>query len=132
MGRPRAGNPAGNPRGVRDDAVWSYPFVNLPPVHDLPRRLMWWLGFLRISTGISQTELAARIGTTQPAVSKWESRGNIPTIPTLERISRATRVPIGLYAERDGEGALLWLWTPPRDEGTRAIDARLGSTDVRA
>jgi ribosome-binding protein aMBF1 (putative translation factor) len=41
----------------------------------------------RLALGLSQTELAARAGMTQPALSRLEAGGVIPTIPLLERIS---------------------------------------------
>lgn len=43
----------------------------------------------RLALGLSQTELAARAGMTQPALSRLEAGGVIPTIPLLERISSA-------------------------------------------
>lgn len=43
----------------------------------------------RLSLGLSQTELATRAGMTQPALSRLEAGGVIPTIPLLERISVA-------------------------------------------
>jgi ribosome-binding protein aMBF1 (putative translation factor) len=43
----------------------------------------------RLALGLSQTELAARAGMTQPALSRLEAGGVIPTIPLLERISAA-------------------------------------------
>lgn len=43
----------------------------------------------RQALGLSQTELAARAGMTQPALSRLEAGGVIPTIPLLERISAA-------------------------------------------
>ena len=39
--------------------------------------------------GLSQVELAGRAGMTQPALSRLEAGGVIPTIPLLERISAA-------------------------------------------
>jgi ribosome-binding protein aMBF1 (putative translation factor) len=41
----------------------------------------------RLALGLSQTELAARAGMTQPALSRLEAGGVVPTIPLLERIS---------------------------------------------
>ena len=41
----------------------------------------------RLTLGLSQTELAARAGMTQPALSPLEAGGSVPTIPVLERIS---------------------------------------------
>jgi ribosome-binding protein aMBF1 (putative translation factor) len=43
----------------------------------------------RIALGLSQVELAARAGMTQPALSRLEAGGVVPTIPLLERISIA-------------------------------------------
>lgn len=43
----------------------------------------------RLALGLSQTELAARAGMTQPALSRLEAGGVVPTIPLLERISIA-------------------------------------------
>jgi ribosome-binding protein aMBF1 (putative translation factor) len=43
----------------------------------------------RLALGLSQTELAARSGMTQPALSRLEAGGVVPTIPLLERISIA-------------------------------------------
>jgi ribosome-binding protein aMBF1 (putative translation factor) len=43
----------------------------------------------RLALGLSQVELAARAGMTQPALSRLEAGGVIPTIPLLDRISIA-------------------------------------------
>lgn len=43
----------------------------------------------RIALGLSQVEVAARARMTQPALSRLEAGGVIPTIPLLERISAA-------------------------------------------
>jgi transcriptional regulator with XRE-family HTH domain len=43
----------------------------------------------RQSLGLSQVELAARAGMTQPALSRLEAGVVVPTIPLLERISGA-------------------------------------------
>jgi ribosome-binding protein aMBF1 (putative translation factor) len=43
----------------------------------------------RMALGLSQVELAARAGMTQPALSRLEAGGVVPTIPLLERISAA-------------------------------------------
>ena len=41
----------------------------------------------RLALGLSQVEIAARAGMTQPALSRLEAGGVVPTIPLLERIS---------------------------------------------
>ncbi|MGH3261244.1 MAG: helix-turn-helix domain-containing protein [Trebonia sp.] len=43
----------------------------------------------RLVLGLSQTEVAARAGMTQPALSRLEAGGAVPTIPVLERIAVA-------------------------------------------
>jgi HTH-type transcriptional regulator / antitoxin HipB len=47
----------------------------------------------RLALCLSQTELAARAGMTQPALSRLEAGGVVPTIPLLERISSRTAFP---------------------------------------
>lgn len=44
---------------------------------------------LREDKGMSQAELARRIGSTQPSVARLEAGGVAPTIETLERIAVA-------------------------------------------
>jgi ribosome-binding protein aMBF1 (putative translation factor) len=43
----------------------------------------------RLALGLSQTEVAVRATMTQPALSRLEAGGAVPTIPVLERISAA-------------------------------------------
>ncbi len=43
----------------------------------------------RLALGLSQVELAARAGRTQPALSRLEAGGVMPTVPLFERISAA-------------------------------------------
>ena len=43
----------------------------------------------RLALGLSQVEVARRAGMTQPALSRLEAGGVVPTIPLLERISSA-------------------------------------------
>ena len=43
----------------------------------------------RLALRLSQVELAGRTGMTQPALSRLEAGGVVPTIPLLERISAA-------------------------------------------
>lgn len=43
----------------------------------------------RLALSMSQTELAAGAGMTQPALSRLEAGGAVPTIPVLERIAIA-------------------------------------------
>lgn len=43
----------------------------------------------RRNAGISQRELARRIGTAQPAVSRWERGHDEPRLSTLDAVARA-------------------------------------------
>lgn len=43
----------------------------------------------RAEVGLSQAELAARAGTSQPALARYETGATLPTFPTLERLLRA-------------------------------------------
>jgi len=43
----------------------------------------------RASAGLTQTELAATIGTTQSVISRWERGADSPRVDTLVRILRA-------------------------------------------
>ena len=43
----------------------------------------------RLTLGLSQTELADRAGMTQPALSRLEAGGVVPTLPVLDRIASA-------------------------------------------
>ena len=50
---------------------------------------------LRKQKGISQEELADRVGVSRQAVSKWESDGGVPELDTLIAMSRLFHVTIG-------------------------------------
>jgi ribosome-binding protein aMBF1 (putative translation factor) len=43
----------------------------------------------RLALGLSQVDVASRAGMTQPALSRLEAGGVVPTIPLLDRISAA-------------------------------------------
>jgi transcriptional regulator with XRE-family HTH domain len=60
----------------------------------------------RRSAGLTQAELARRIGTTQPAISKIESGRTLPGIELLERVARATGRPITLILGSSAAGRL--------------------------
>ena len=57
----------------------------------------------RVEAGLTQTELAARAGTSQSAVARYESDQATPTLPTLERLLRACgrELTVGTAARRD-------------------------------
>ena len=60
-------------------------YKNLIPVYDLIRLLINY----RIEKGITQEELARRIGTKQSAISRLESSKRLPSINFLNSIANA-------------------------------------------
>ena len=54
----------------------------------------------RESTGLSQGALAARAGTSQPAVSRYESGASSPSVETLDRLLAVMGVRLDLVVER--------------------------------
>ena len=57
----------------------------------------------RADAGLTQTELAVRAGTSQPAVARYESARATPTLPTLERLLRACGRTLDLVAPVRGD-----------------------------
>lgn len=53
---------------------------------------------MRTRAGLTQAELARRMGTTQSSVARIEGGGSLPTIEMLARLARATGVPVHLEA----------------------------------
>jgi transcriptional regulator with XRE-family HTH domain len=50
----------------------------------------------RLRAGLTQAELAARIGTTQSAISRWEGGGARPPLDTLRRLVDACGLELRL------------------------------------
>jgi ribosome-binding protein aMBF1 (putative translation factor) len=44
---------------------------------------------MRLALGLSQAELAAKVGTSQPQIARIETGGHDPTYDTFERLARA-------------------------------------------
>jgi predicted nucleotidyltransferase/DNA-binding XRE family transcriptional regulator len=65
----------------------------------------------RSQAHLSQAELAALAGTSQPALARYESGATIPTLPTLERLLAAS-------------GRQLRITAPALTGGARATSAR--------
>jgi DNA-binding XRE family transcriptional regulator len=49
---------------------------------------------LRLDAGLSQQELAQRAGMTQPALSRLERGGTVPTLTVLDRIANALQATL--------------------------------------
>jgi transcriptional regulator with XRE-family HTH domain len=61
----------------------------------------------RGAAGLTQADLARRLGTSQPAIVKLERPGANPTVRTLDRVLRATGHQLELSAP---------TWSPDIDE----------------
>jgi transcriptional regulator with XRE-family HTH domain len=61
----------------------------------------------RTDAGLTQAQLARRLGTSQPAIVKLERPGANPTVRTLDRVLRATGHRLELTAP---------TWSPGVDE----------------
>ena len=48
----------------------------------------------RAKSGLTQEELAKRMGTTQSVVARWESGKTLPSCRTLMRLAEATRTHV--------------------------------------
>jgi len=78
-------------RALRDEAVrrrWQ--------ATGLARAFALWLVRRRAELGLSQTELARRLGVSQPTVARWESGEHVPEIGTLVRLAETLRLHLVL------------------------------------
>ncbi len=86
---------------------------------------MSWAGNLikvaRLKTGLSQTELARRAGTSQPTIAAYEAGRKEPSVSTLARVVRAAGVDL-----RMGLGRL-----EDDDEWLRRLEGSLPPDVVR-
>jgi ribosome-binding protein aMBF1 (putative translation factor) len=53
---------------------------------------------MRTRAGLTQVELARRMGTTQSSIARIEGGGTVPTIEMLARLARATGIRVHLGA----------------------------------
>ena len=67
----------------------------------------------RKKSGLTQEELAGRIGVSPQAVSKWENGHNLPDIENMMRIAEITNVPYSALLAGDGAEEQTPL-SPPR------------------
>ena len=64
----------------------------------LARQLAELVYTLRTRAGLTQTELARRMGTTQSSIARIEGGGSLPTLGMLARLAHATGTPLRLAA----------------------------------
>lgn len=89
----------------------------------------------RESAGLSQADLAARSGTSQPAVSRYESGTSSPSVDTLDRLLAAMGARLELHAtpvarHLDVRSARMATLRAHR-EAIRRIVRRHGGSNVR-
>ncbi|WP_100445930.1 helix-turn-helix domain-containing protein [Glycomyces xiaoerkulensis] len=60
----------------------------------------------RVRSGLSQSEVAARIGTTQSAIARLESGASDPRLSTLERFADVVGVKLGVRSEHSRMSSL--------------------------
>jgi transcriptional regulator with XRE-family HTH domain len=66
-----------------------------------PREVRYLVAGAREAAGLTQAELAERLGTKQPVVSRWERGVDEPRISTLERILRTCGLTLRLSVTPD-------------------------------
>ncbi|MEX2624728.1 MAG: helix-turn-helix transcriptional regulator [Acidimicrobiia bacterium] len=69
----------------------------------LPQNVAELIRLARLEAGLSQAELAHRIGSRQPVVSRWESGEDEPRLSTLRRILRACGLSLSLSVDRQDD-----------------------------
>jgi transcriptional regulator with XRE-family HTH domain len=82
----------------------------------------------RKSLGLSQTEVANRMGIKQPSISGFETEGSDPRLSTIQRYARAVDSRIRLVHVMSGSGES-GLWSAPRVY-TSTVSAKLGSREA--
>jgi transcriptional regulator with XRE-family HTH domain len=88
---------------------------------------------MRTRAGLTQTELARRMGTTQSSIARMEGGGSLPTIDMLARLARATGVRVRIEAPGVADIEILAGQRPPRPATrTRRSPARRPRAGVTA
>jgi ribosome-binding protein aMBF1 (putative translation factor) len=80
----RADNP------VPDQAEYAHAYSQA----DLAGRLAEMVYSIRTGVGLTQSELARRMGTTQSSIARLEGAAHVPTLDLLMRLGTATGTPI--------------------------------------
>ena len=83
------------------DPDYRAAYEELGPEFELARSLIE----ARIGAGLTQTQLAKRMKTTQSVVARFESGHVHPSTKTLERIARATGTRLKISFETTGDAA---------------------------
>ena len=88
----------------------------------------------RLRAGITQRDLAERLGTSQSVIARWENGHRSPTVETMLRAVRACGRDVAIsVAEHDHDHDLLIrrnLALPPSARLDKMIDERRGLQDL--
>lgn len=58
----------------------------------------------RAAAGLSQAQLARKIGSSQPMIARWESGAQLPSVSSLLRIADATGFDLAVALQERGSG----------------------------
>lgn len=83
-------------RDALRDKKFRAAYEELRPKYDLIRAVL----DARIKKGISQSELARRVGTTQSAIARFESGAGNPTLDFLSKVSAAVGARLEVRVSR--------------------------------
>lgn len=78
----------------------------------------------RVDAGLTQRQMAARLGVKQPALARWETGETMPTLATLYRVAQALRREFSVTPE---DPFVVTHHRPGGDTGRRATGCS-GST----
>ena len=88
----------------------------------------------RLRSGLSQQELADRLGTSQPVIARWESGRRSPTVDALVRAVRACGLDVGMsIGTYDSEHELLIrqnLLLTPAERLDKMIESKQGMEEL--
>lgn len=89
----------------------------------------------RRRAGLTQAALAARVGTTQSAVARWESGSAAPSLDTVVRVLRACELDLEVavvpYDDSDYAQARRLLRLTPAQRAKRAVEVSRVYRDLR-
>lgn len=70
-----------------------------PPRSDIEKQIGAKITEIRLSTGLTQSQLAEKVNVSNETISRLERGITIPSLKTLEKIARCLEVPINFLFE---------------------------------
>lgn len=90
----------------------------------------------RLRAGLTQKQLAARAGTSQPAVARWESGTVVPSFERLRELVRACGLELSFrlfnYDDSYDEWIERYLDLPPEERIEQALDRAAVVREIQA